>query len=150
MPTRFLDWSEGLLIAAWFALDTPKTVYERDGAGEFIERKCNGAIWVVRNVPSMSEVEMRVPLNISGPRSYRPPHTNARISAQRSVFTIHEDPREELSIKAYKFTIKRSEGFSIKKRLDACGINQRSLFPDLDGLSRHVGWKYKHDWLAGY
>jgi hypothetical protein len=27
--------------------------------------------------------------------------------------------------------------------LDACGVNESSLFPDLDGLARHIGWRYK-------
>lgn len=151
MPTRFLDWTEGLLIATWFAVDSPKTVYERErNQNIFRERKCNGAIWVVKNVPAISNVELQVPFDIGGARSYRPPHTNPRISAQRSVFTIHADPLKPLPAEAHKFVIERTEAFTIKKRLDACGVNQRSLFPDLVGLSHHVGWKYKHDWLAGY
>jgi hypothetical protein len=31
----------------------------------------------------------------------------------------------------------------IKKVLDACAVNEASLFPDIDGLSRYLGWRYK-------
>lgn len=31
----------------------------------------------------------------------------------------------------------------IKRLLGACAINESSLFPDLDGLSRYIGWRYK-------
>jgi hypothetical protein len=31
----------------------------------------------------------------------------------------------------------------IKRILDNLGINESSLFPDLDGLARYIGWKYK-------
>jgi hypothetical protein len=40
--------------------------------------------------------------------------------------------------------------FTIKKRLNACGINRRHLFPDLAGLTEHLEWMYKNDWLTGY
>jgi hypothetical protein len=32
---------------------------------------------------------------------------------------------------------------TIKAVLDACAINEASLFPDIDGLSRYIGWRYK-------
>lgn len=31
----------------------------------------------------------------------------------------------------------------IERILDACAINESSLFPDIDGLSRYLGWRYK-------
>jgi hypothetical protein len=49
-----------------------------------------------------------------------------------------------------KIVISREAEFTIKKRLNACGINRRHLFPDLSGLSDHLEWIYKNDWLAGY
>ena len=51
---------------------------------------------------------------------------------------------------ARKIVIDRLAEFTIKKRLNACGMNRRSLFPDLSGLSDHLTWMYKNDWLAGY
>ena len=27
--------------------------------------------------------------------------------------------------------------------LDSCAINESTLFPDLDGLARHLDWRYK-------
>ena len=40
--------------------------------------------------------------------------------------------------------------FTIKKRLNACGVNKRLLFPDLQGPAEHLAWLHKHDYLAGY
>jgi hypothetical protein len=49
-----------------------------------------------------------------------------------------------------KIVIDREVEFTIKKRLNACGINRRHLFPDLAGLTEHLEWMYKNDWLTGY
>ncbi len=35
----------------------------------------------------------------------------------------------------------------MKRALDVAGINQASVFPDLDGLARYLAWKYKRDRL---
>jgi len=31
----------------------------------------------------------------------------------------------------------------IKLVLDACAINESALFPELDGLARYLGWRYR-------
>jgi hypothetical protein len=62
-------------------------------------------------------------------------------------------PKPEREVRlpvARKITIARSAEFTIKKRLNACGINKRFLFPDLKGLAEHLAWLHKHDYLAGY
>ena len=51
---------------------------------------------------------------------------------------------------ARKVVIAHLAQFTIKKRLNACGINKRHLFPDLIGLTAHLAWMYKNDWLSGY
>ena len=64
---------------------------------------------------------------------------------------ICAEPREELVLPfCRQIVINKSVNFTIKKRLNACGINQRHLFPDLAGLTEHLTWMYKNDWLAGY
>ena len=60
-------------------------------------------------------------------------------------------PVEELALPfVRKIVIDRAAEFTIKKRLNACGINRRHLFPVLDGLSDYLAWMYENDWLAGY
>lgn len=138
LPTRLLDWTESLLIAAWFAA-------ESGGADK------DSAIWVSRGIESMPLDYKGDPFSVDVPGAYRPPHITPRIAAQASVFVVCPEPTKELAPPfAQKVVIRRNAQFTIKKRLSACGINRRQLFPDLSGLSDHLCWMYKHDWLAGY
>ena len=139
LPTRLLDWTDSLLVAAWFAV-------EMGGA-----KKVDSAIWVTKEIPSVETNHSGDPLDFVAPAVYRPPHINPRISAQGSVMMICPKPTEELALPFVKsIVIDRSAEFTIKKRLNACGINRRHLFPDLGGLTDHLTWMYKNDWLAGY
>lgn len=139
LPTRLLDWTDSLLVAAWFAV-------ENGGAA-----KLDSAIWVSKGVRAIDMDHQGEALNFAEPYSYRPPHINPRITAQGSVFVICPRPIEELALPfVRKIVIDHSAQFTIKKRLNACGINRRHLFPDLGGLSDHLAWMYKNDWLAGY
>jgi hypothetical protein len=139
LPTRLLDWTDGLLVATWFAV-------ESGGA-----KKADSAIWVTRGIPSIDIDDPQDPLSIAEATAYRAPHLSPRIGAQGSALLICPSPAEEVQLEfVRKITIDRAAEFTIKKRLNACGINRRHLFPDLAGLSEHLGWLYKNDWLAGY
>ena len=69
-----------------------------------------------------------------------------RIAAQAGCFTIH--PAESTSRmrrwpgKVVKFRVPASSKFSIAVELASIGIHFASLFPDLDGLSRHLNAGY--------
>lgn len=138
LPTRLLDWTDSLLVAAWFAA-------ENGGA-----KKVESAIWVTKGVPVLETDYPGNVLNLAEPYSDRPPHINPRIAAQGSIFMICPKPTEELALPfVEKIVIDHSAEFTVKKRLYACRINRRHLFPDLGGLSDHLAI-YKNDWLAGY
>jgi hypothetical protein len=49
-----------------------------------------------------------------------------------------------------KIIVDHAAKFTIKKRLNSCGVNRRALFSDLGGLCDHLTWMYWHDWLSGY
>ena len=131
MSTRLLDWTESLLVAAFFAVQEAGT-------------KGNAVIFGVRGLRTLTEKEERCPFKIESPGIYRPPHITSRIPSQRSVFTVHPDPTKKFSTPELSaWRISQEACTRIKRVLDVCGINESSLFPDLDGLSRYIAWRYK-------
>ena len=131
MSTRLLDWTESLLVAAYFA------VVEAGTRGD-------GVIYAVRDVRLVTKTEETNPFKARGVGVYLPPHISPRIPAQRSVFTLHPDPTISFAPPGLiEWHISQSVCGRIKAVLDSCAINEASLFPDIDGLSRYLGWRYK-------
>ncbi len=160
-PTRLLDWTEGVLIALYFAV--------RDSRGAR-----DAAIWALdpwwlnkrvvgerEVVPPGAEIGISkhdadryspwLPDRYSGsdlpelPVGVYPTHSARRISTQRSCFTIHgsnADGLEKLAGESdahiAKVTIPRTEVSRIKEELKVSGIDEVTIFPDLDGLGRFL------------
>lgn len=152
VSTRLLDWTEGFLMAAWFAVKKSGFVEAVDEhSGKITRKSHDAAIWVTRNLERVGDSCKKQPLKAAGIKCYRPPHISPRIPSQRSVFTLHGNPTEEAQLSTLvQFIIPSKRCFEFRKRLDACGVNQNSLFPDLEGLGSHLAWRYKNNWLAGY
>jgi hypothetical protein len=133
MPTRLLDWTRGIFVAAYFAVSEPDT-------------KIDAGLYALRKTALMpfGYSEQDAALGPEETRFYDPPHINPRIAAQQGLFTVAVDP-----VKAFHHTdldfwlISGKCCFDIKRKLDTCGINQASLFPDLIGLAQNAGWRYK-------
>jgi hypothetical protein len=131
MATRLLDWTESLLVAAFFAVELAGT-------------QGHALIYGVSGLPVLDPDQQHDPFSIGEVSIYRPRHLNARISAQRSVFTVHPEPTSALeNSNLQRWTISQAACRDLKLVLDACAINYASMFPDVQGLARHVGWRYK-------
>lgn len=131
MATRLLDWTESLLVAAFFAVE------QAGQQGEAL-------IYGVSDLPVIDSEQVTDPFAVEQVSIYRPRHIDLRIAAQRSVFTVHPDPTQPFKhANLRRWTISGTACRDLKVVLDACAINYASLFPDLQGLARHVGWRYK-------
>ena len=80
---------------------------------------------------------------------YVPPHINPRVIVQHSILTLHNSPEEAWETDdLIKYEIDGDSFFEIRKNLDYIGFNESSLFPDLDGISRHLSWKFDLEFHA--
>lgn len=131
MQTRLLDWTESLLIAAFFAVE------HADGPGSAV-------IYGVRGLPVADA--SGDPFGLGEVAVYRPSHVTPRIAPQLSIFTVHPRPEEDFR-RDRRLRVWRLAGQETRRRiklvLDACGVNYATLYPDLRGLARHIYWRYK-------
>lgn len=131
MATRLLDWSTSLLVAAYFAVK------------ETTNSTSSPMIYCIHDVP-LAPTDKNDSLDeLDDVTLYYPPHISPRIPAQSGLFTVHRNPdqRPILSNLA-RITICGSP-LTFKLNLNACGIHQASLFPDIDGLAGYQSWLYK-------
>jgi hypothetical protein len=133
MPTRLLDWTESALVAAYFACEAGGTGGQPP------------AIYAVKDLPVLKGDEDPFLINLVS--IYRPPHISPRIPAQSAVFSVHPNPDQEeeyLMDRVEEWILEKGRPtFWLKQILDACAVNRASMFPDLDGLAQHLGWRYK-------
>jgi hypothetical protein len=113
--------------------------------------------WAVEKYPEDSVVAERYlcreeRLTAKFPIAVFPPHIDARITAQRSVFTIHGRERNgfrilwekepESEIAKIPITTDTKQLREIRAELTTLGVTETTLFPDLEGLSREIQAEY--------
>lgn len=139
LPVRLLDWTFNPLVALFNAVE-PYDHRDRDGAVWLLRRK--------RSTPSDIDVlKDEDPLQISGVRFVHPTHVSPRLVVQGGSFTIHSHPWKDLAdfdsdqadvdvLRLKKLTVPAAAKKQLVNELLRLGISTRTLFPDLDGISR--------------
>jgi hypothetical protein len=159
-PTRLLDWSDGSLFGLYFALR--KNDGQCDAAVWAVDPYWLNEVTRGQQViflapePVISEYlpsadEDKLP---DWPIALEPPHLLRRIAVQRSCFTLHGASPESLEgllathpgataeQHLVKILIPSGSVSALRQELSRCGIVETSVFPDLDGLSRELKWRY--------
>ena len=146
LPTRLLDWTYSALAGLWLAV-------ERKALKEGSETR-NGVVWLLKTAVDdfIDESTRQSPFDEGNTRIYRPRFVTRRIAAQRGLFTVHRavkgagfvalERNKRYRERLVKFVIPADSFSQIRKHLDGCGVNQFSLFPDLDGLCTYLAWRY--------
>jgi hypothetical protein len=164
-PTRLLDWTEGALIGLYFAVrekpgyhdaavwvldpwELSLRVLRRDEVippgdpGTSREDRQRYDPWLPERF-ARGKKWPRLPVPVY------PSHIMRRIGAQRSCFTIHgsdqyglDEIAEGIKCPLVKITIPSWHAKAIGRSLDTCGVDETTVFPDLDGLSKSVEYRW--------
>jgi FRG domain-containing protein len=164
LPTRLLDWTYSPLVALHFATENPAT-YDEDGivwcvnfveANKRLPRRLKrileqegsdtftvemlGAFKSLREFDALSREPFVVFLE--------PPAVDRRILNQLALFSLMSSPSATLDDwlaehprLSRRIVIPAKLKWEIRDKLDQANVNERVLFPGLDGLSR---------WLTRY
>ena len=162
VPTRLLDWSYSPLIAAHFAtLAGPpesdkvvwrlnwRLVHEHFGLPPvaFLVQDLD-AMLQARGIASLGELMARAhPGDARFVCMLDPPALDDRIIAQSATFTISTDKtrsfeqilgEEGLSHALTRYVIPKERVNYVRDQLDLCALDERKLFPDLDGVAAQL------------
>jgi hypothetical protein len=163
VPTRLLDWSYSPLIAAHFATlagppDSDKVVWRLNWRRVHEHFGLPPYAFLVQDlddmlhehgIQSLSDLMSR-PHARDGERfvcMLDPPALDDRIVAQSATFTISTDKsqpfdallhEEGLSCALTRYVIPRERLNYVRDQLDLCALDERKLFPDLDGVAAQL------------
>jgi hypothetical protein len=81
------------------------------------------------------------PFKITEVKRFVPKHWDKRIIAQGGLFTVHNDPYTPWEpTNLTTILIHKDVRKSIKKTLYRFGIHPGTVYPDIDGIAKHIKW----------
>lgn len=163
-PTRLLDWTENILVAAYFAVHRN---FKEDGEIWVIfpqrlnKHYAEEGFWLwdspqisylakepFASKPEKVAEDLKLEKIPKTPLAFYPPLNNPRMVAQSSVFTIHPEPDNNGSNTITSLLANTSDGIEIVRYiipsgckanifhdLNKLGINRTKLFPEQDSVA---------------
>jgi len=131
--TKLLDWSSNILTAAFFA------------CSENLKEDAKIFAYFPTQYIYLDDNQM-APVEINRVVGYQPKNVTNRLKTQSGCFTYHKEEgfkiENEFFVPAQhntldEWVIPANRKPSLLRMLDRLAINHKTLFPDLDGLSRH-------------
>jgi hypothetical protein len=135
-----LDWTRNPLVALYFSVC--KEFECRDGLP--LREDAQILAWRTGKKNLGKQPPEFDPLKFMGEEveRYIPRVVTPRLRAQSGVFTWHRYPWKEFKIEEglTRIRVPRVNRKKLEHSLFQLGIHEAALFPDLDGLARHIEW----------